>query len=154
MGALVRHSFMLLGVILFVSCSDDSTSRTQNDEGATESNQTDAQADVSGTSDMSDESDGPECTADGICSCENLPVDRCSEFSECHPMAAYEVVAGSDCTTMVNVTCAVEQNCDNNIYFMEDVEGNCLVFPGGCVPPKRFTESERCKTMAQELCGY
>ncbi|QED28072.1 hypothetical protein FRD01_12665 [Microvenator marinus] len=153
----MRNSIMFLALVVFISCSDDSTLLNQNgrgDQGTTGSNQSDAEADFSDTSDMPHDADGPECTADGICSCENLPVDRCSEFPECYPMAAYEVATGSACTTMVNVTCAPEQNCDNNIYFMEDLEGNCLVFPGGCVPPKRFAESERCKALAQDLCGY
>lgn len=153
----MKYLITFLCVLVLTNCSDDSTSSNQNgkaDQGSTESNQADADADFSGFSDVANNNTdgGPECTADGICSCESLPVDRCSEFSDCYPMAAYEVVAG-DCTTKVDVTCAPEQNCDNNVYYMEDLEGNCLIFPGGCFPPKRFTESERCKTLAEEICG-
>lgn len=150
----MKYLITFLGVLFLVNCSDDSTSTNQNgkvDQGSSESNQTDG-----GSSDVASndtDTDGPECTADGICACESLPVDRCSDFSDCYPMDAYEVVAGSDCTTKVNVTCAPEQNCDNNIYYREDSEGNCFVFPGGCFPPKRFTESERCNALAQETCG-
>jgi len=90
------------------------------------------------------------CTADGICNCSELAGDRCDDLPRCFPVSATRVTVDG-CQEPEVVGCDPSELCDNNVYHVEDPDGQCWIFGSGCFPSS-FDRSEaaekRCEAQA------